>query len=408
VRILLFSSTYPPLIGGVETVTRRLARELKDRGHDVTVVTNRYPRTLSPRENIDGITVIRRLYPNLLPSPGRRPIGVLVKQAASIPLAAIQLAGLYRLIKRMRPDIVNAHYFSYPVAYALIAARCAGVPAVLCFHGSDVPAVPYPATYPWAARWGCGAANQVICCSENLRSFLLHDLPRTEHSKVTVSHYGIDASPHGNYGRSVLHPPDMAASVETVATDAADEGPFVLLLARLVEKKGVGIAIRAMKLVLEKDQNAKLVIVGAGPLKAQLERLAATHHVTENVIFAGSVEHEAAMEITNRALFVVVPSHWEAFGMVCLEAMIAGKAVIASRSGGPSEIVVDGETGLLVPPRDEQALACAIQTLLDNPERAEEMGRRGRDRALAHFTWPQMAERYEKAFEHVVSGKARL
>lgn len=391
-RILLFSSTYPPLIGGVETVTRRLARELKDRGHDVFVATNRYPWSLPAAEEIDNISIRRWMFPNLLPSPGRRSSKTIVKQILSLPLAVIQVAHLYQLIQKLRPAVVNAHYFSYPVAYALIAARFARVPVVLCFHGSDVPGVPYPATYGWAARWACIMANEVICCSENLRGYLLDVLPLNQHAKVTVSHYGVDES-----GKS------------PVAVDLSTETPssYAVILARLVEKKGVEVAIRAMSRL--KSTAAQLVVLGSGPLESKLKSLVKELDIREIVHFAGSVPHAEALAITRRTLFVVVPSHWEAFGQVCLEAMMAGKAVIATNSGGPAEIIVDGATGLLVPPGNEEALAHAMNRLLDEPELAQDMGRRGRERAEQIFTWAKMAERYEAAFDGALNlGRVNL
>ncbi|HEV3310527.1 MAG TPA: glycosyltransferase family 4 protein [Chloroflexota bacterium] len=382
-RILLFSSTYPPLIGGVETVTHRLARELKDRGHDVTVVTNRYPRSLAGREVIDGIAVTRRLYPNLLPSPGRRRAITIAKQVLSIPLGAFELMELVREFRRVRPDVVNIHYFSYPAAYALLAARLARLPVVLCFHGSDAPGVPYPATYPWAARWACRMAHRVICCSDDLASYL-HRSAAASTGKVSVSHYGVDA--------------EGVASAGTLA----GQEPFMLLPARLVEKKGVEIAIRAMAELGRSGVDARMVVIGSGPLDAELRALALDLGLDNNVIFAGSVEHEVAREMMARAQFVVVPSHWEAFGMVCLEAMAAGRAIVGCDNGGIAEIVVAGETGLLVAPRDPSALAAAMALLLADPDRAEAMGHRGRDRVEASFTWAQMVDRYESRFRDAV------
>lgn len=361
-------------------MTRQLATELRRRGHDVTVVANRYPRSLKKHEVVDGIPVVRRLYPNLLPSPGRRSWVAVAKQILSLPLGALEIAYLTRLVKRLRPDVVNVHYLSYPAAYALIAARLAGVPVVLCFHGSDVPAVPYPASYGWAADLACTLAEKVICCSENLRRYLTRDLSSLGISKTSVSHYGIDA---------VSGEPQQTVGVA---------GAFILLPARLVDKKAVDVAIRAMGQLRDWSVSTQLVVLGDGPLRSVLERLADDLGVAERVHFLGSIDHASARRITADALFVIVPSRWEAFGMVCLEAMIAGKAVVGTRNGGISEIVVDGETGLLVPPDDPVELAKAIRALLDDRERADKMGSSGRERALKHFTWDQMLDRYEDVF----------
>lgn len=384
-RILLFSSTYHPLVGGVETVTRRLAGELKDRGHEVCVITNRYPRSLPPYELVDGIRVIRRRYPNILPSPGRRRPITILKQIMSMPLATAELVYLYAFISRFRPQIVNVHYFSYPAAFALLAARLRGLSPVLCFHGSDVPSTPYPATYRLAGRWGCSLAQEIICCSDDLRSYLVRDLPAQKQVHVTVSHYGIDPAS----GDEAVDPPVQE--------------PFVLLMARLVEKKGVDTAIRAVADLGRRSIPVRLVILGSGPLQPALEGLAQDLGVGSNVTFAGSVAHGAARALLEQALFVIVPSHWEAFGMVCLEAMMAKKAVIGSRNGGIREIVVDGETGLLVKPNDSRELAKALETLLNDPARAAAMGARGRERAVTRFTWKAMIDRYEAVFDRVLA-----
>ncbi len=376
-RILLFTSTYPPVIGGVETVTRRLATKLTERGHQVVVVTNRFPRTLPRREVMDGVEVHRRLYVNVLPSPERRRAITVLKQVLALPLAAWELLGLNRFMARFRPDVVNVHYFSYPSVYALLVARARRLPVTLCFHGSDVPGSPYPACYPWAARWACRLAQSVVMCSGNLRDLLIKDLRPRDRDRVTVSHYGIDAD----------RPP------------AAEGGPrddgYLFLPARLVEKKGVETAIQAMARL---DSRRRLLIAGTGPLEERLRRLAQQLGIDDRVEFLGAVPHDRVLQLMAGSRLVLVPSHWEAFGMVCLEAMICGKAIVGSSNGGIAEIVIEGETGRLVPARDPLALAEALQSCLQSPKLLEAMGEAGRRRALEHFTWDQMIDRYEAAF----------
>lgn len=392
------------------------------------MVTTRYPHNLPSIEEIDGIRVRRLLFPNLLPSPGRRSASVIVKQVASIPMGAIQLARLIRLIRQFRPDVVNAHYFSYPVGFALLAARAAKVPAVLCFHGSDVPGVPYPATYGWAARWGVNLTKEVICCSNNLRDYLLRALTAEQRAKVTVSHYGVDSEPlvtpagdgalrRGDakgarkgsptlaLGQMDICPSTLEATQTAETASPSERPPFAVLLARLVEKKGVDTALRAMRKVKDEIPDARLSILGDGPLESNLTQLARDLMLDDSVQFVGSMPHDDAMELTQAASFVVVPSHWEAFGQVCLEAMASGKAVIATYSGGPAEIIVDGKTGLLVPPAGHDALAAAMIKLFTSPSIAREMGRSGRVRAATVFTWENMARRYEAAFARAIGGR---
>lgn len=386
-RILLFSSTYAPQIGGVETVTRRLARELRLEGHEVSVYTNRYPRSLASHSTLDGIPVSRRLYPNLLPSPGRRRALTLVKQALSIPLAAWELLHLWQHLGRLRPDVVNVHYFSYPAAYALIASRLRRLPVVLCFHGSDVASCPYPASYRWTMPWACGVARVVIVCSENLLSYLKRDLGGNLSERARVSHYGTDLE------RAPSESPDIASPLPDLPER------FIYLPSRLIEKKGVHVAITAASLLKGQGRDLKLVIAGDGPLRPNLEALVRDLDIGDDVIFLGSVAHTRSLELMSRASFVVVPSMWEAFGQVCLEAMAAGKAVVGSNSGGIGEIVQDGKTGVLVPPDNSESLATAMAALLEDPLKAASMGAEGRRRAELHFTWKQMIDRYQQAFD---------
>ena len=408
-RILLFSSTYRPLVGGVETVTDRLARGLKVRGHDVSVVTNRYPRSLPASEVVDGIVVRRRVYPNLLPSPGRRPALAILKQVLSVPLGIYELASLVTLLRRERPDVVNAHYLSYPAAYVLVAASLAGVPVVLSFHGSDVPSSPYPATYRWVGRLSCRHAAVVTCGSEDLAEYLRQAVWTLDAAKILVCHFGVDDGLP--MAQRLAGEPGTEAAVIAIAEDAGTEAlpytvkrPFVLAAGRLVEKKGMDVAIRAMSHLMDADSaDIMLVIAGSGPLESELRRLAAEVGVSKRVQFLGSVPPDRLRELLAQSLMVVIPSKWEAFGVIALEAMIAGRAVIATNRGGISEIVVDGRTGVLVPPDDPEALAKAIHELLADADRVASMGAEGRERALGSFGWEAVVARYESFLADAVT-----
>lgn len=382
-RILLFSSSYAPRAGGLETVTRRLARELADRGHDVLVATNRYPRRLPSWEYIDGIPVHRQLYPG-----GSRGLfhGTWIrrlKELLALILCPVVLARLALLVLRFRPDVINAHYFSTPTAYVLLVARVLRRPVILSFHGSDLPSVPYPSIGSASFRLASSLPDGYTTCSRDLLGYLQPLLTPVQRSRAVVIHNGIDARPH-----------------ELSAPRA--QKPYVLVPARLVEKKGLGVIIEAVALLRDRKLDVAVVIAGDGPERDKLEHRAAELDVASHVTFLGPVPHEVSRALTNEAILVAIPSHWEAFGMVALEAMAAGKAVVASNSGGVKEIVLDGETGMLVEPGDSEGFAGAIQTLVADPERRKTMGVRGRERALQHFTWSQMVDGYLAAYERVL------
>jgi glycosyltransferase involved in cell wall biosynthesis len=327
------------------------------------------------------------LFPNLVPSPGRRSIRTLALQAMSLPLAAYELMHLRRFIRSWKPDIVNIHYLSYPAVYALVAAASLRIPAVLSFHGSDVAGSPYPATYGIVERLAVGRAQAVTLNSKNLASFLRGNLNAEEAGKITVIPFGVDDRPVADEGAS---------------------GDFALVAARLVEKKGVETAIRAMAGLDTAAQGLRLVIAGDGPLRNPLQDLSRQLGLEQRVEFIGELSPDELNRRIDQAKFVIVPSLWEAYGVIALEAMVAGRAVVAGSHGGIAEITVDGQTGILIPPGDANALAAAISQLATDPDRAAAMGRAGRERALEYFGWPKVVEEYEMIFDKVIGEAQKM
>jgi glycosyltransferase involved in cell wall biosynthesis len=188
----------------------------------------------------------------------------------------------------------------------------------------------------------------------------------------------------------------------TVRQPTVVQGPYILAVGRLVETKGIEVLIRSAGMLHQQLRNVRVAVVGDGPLRGQLEELAQKLNIAAFVTFLGSVDPAAVPQLMRESCFVVVPSQREAFGMVCLEAMVSSKAVVGSRVGGIPEIVVDGETGILVPPDNPAALASAIDLLLQDPPQAEAMGRRGRERALRAFTWDRTVGAYLEAYRNAL------
>ena len=143
-----------------------------------------------------------------------------------------------------------------------------------------------------------------------------------------------------------------------------------------------------------------LVALGEGPDRAALEALAEQLGVTDAVLLPGRVGDVAAC--LRDAELVVHPARWEGFGLALLEAMYAGRAIVASRVSSIPEIVVDGETGLLVPPDDPGALAAAVLQLLGDPELTARYGAAGLERARTEFTVARMTERHLELYGRVL------
>jgi glycosyltransferase involved in cell wall biosynthesis len=233
-------------------------------------------------------------------------------------------------------------------------------------------------------------ADRVICITEALARFNLEvvGLPA---DKLRVVHYGLDAPPE---------PWGPAGGPELPS-----ETPVLLAICRLVEQKGVDVAIDALASVRERHSEAHLVVLGEGPLRGDLEARAEERGVADGVSFPGRVG-DVSWWLT-RAAMLVHPARWEGFGLALLEAMLSARPVVASAVSSIPEIVDDGETGRLVPVGDVEALADAIGDLLEHPARATAMGEAGLALAQAEFSVERMAERTVGVYEEVLSSPLR-
>ncbi|HEX6662108.1 MAG TPA: glycosyltransferase family 4 protein, partial [Gaiellaceae bacterium] len=187
-----------------------------------------------------------------------------------------------------------------------------------------------------------------------------------------VVHYGLDDLPPawGENGPDAL----------------SEDAQILLAVCRLEPQKGIDVALQALPDVVGRHPRAELVVLGEGPQRADLEELARSLGVPAH--FPGRVPDVSAW--LRRADVLVHPVRWEGFGLALLEAMLASLPVVASRVSAIPEIVVDGETGLLVPPDDPAALADAITRILADPGG---FGERGRERARSEFSVARMADR---------------
>jgi glycosyltransferase involved in cell wall biosynthesis len=188
--------------------------------------------------------------------------------------------------------------------------------------------------------------------------------------------------------------------------DVPEHAPVVGTVGRLVERKGQFDLLRAWALVRESHPDAHLVVVGYGPEREALEALASELGVTASVRFTGARDDiPAVLDLLDVFAF---PSHWEGHPGALLEAMAAGLPIVASDISGNDELVVDHETGLLVPPRDPPALARGINTLLSDDERARTLGEAARTEAYDRFTLTAMVDRFERVYDSVTDPKATV
>lgn len=285
-----------------------------------------------------------------------------------------------------RPDVVHTHLV-HADAYGLAAVVGTATKLVSTKHNDDRFRA---GRLRHLERLATRRAARVVCITEALARFNREEvgLPR---EKLRVVHYGLDAPPDpwGPPGGPEL-PPDA---------------PVLVAVCRLVPQKGLDVAIEALPHVRERHPDARLVVLGEGPLRGELEALAQARGVGDAVSLAGRVGDVAWW--LRRADVVVHPARWEGFGLALLEAMLCARPVVASRVSSIPEIVLDGESGLLVAPDDPVALGAAVRLLLDDPARARSYGEAGLARAHAEFSVARMAERTLAVYDEARASASR-
>lgn len=187
----------------------------------------------------------------------------------------------------------------------------------------------------------------------------------------------------------------------------ADKQKILLSTARLVSRKGIDTTLKAFKRVLKNHPDSCYLIVGDGPERTKLQKLAEELNISEAVKFTGLIPHEQLIEFYNACDVFVMPSkterpNIEGFGIVYLEANACRKPVIGTFSGGIPSAIVNGETGLLVQERDPDALAEAIEYLFSNSDLASRMGEQGRRRVVDSANWDQVAQKLLMAMQGTI------
>jgi len=363
-----------------------LARRLTDR-FDVTVLAPHAPG-LATTEQMEDIQVRRFRYAPQFFERLAYEGGMLAKLHRSpwywclIPLfLAGQCIATLQLLRRQSIDLVHAHWL-LPQGLIAVLARALSPrrPGVLCTsHGGDLYAI--------KGRLG-----------SRLKSWTLR---HCDHVTV-VSDAMADKVIQLGAAPERLSIAPMGTELELLFSPGSEpRGPDTLLfVGRLVEKKGLEYLLRAMPLVLQRYPGAHLTVVGAGPEAPHLEQLAAELSLASAVSFLGAIEHSALPAIYRKAAIAIFPyvptrsGDQEGFGLVMVEALGCGCAVIATAMDTTRDVLIDGTTGLAVPPKNPGAIADAVLRLMDEPTQARRLSAQGRRHVQAHFGWLPVARGY--------------
>jgi sugar transferase (PEP-CTERM/EpsH1 system associated) len=280
---------------------------------------------------------------------------------------------LWRLFRRERFDVVHTHD-DKPLLYAGPAAWLARVPRrVHTHHHGHVPQI--GRRQERLVRWAARLVNPFVCVSHDAARYAA--LQGIARARLRVLWNGTD--------------------LERFAHQGPQPGGPAVVVARLSPEKDVQILLYAVRQVVDALPGFRLEIAGTGPCCAELVKLAAALRLDEHVRFLGEVSDVAAL--LGRASLFVLPSQSEGISLTILEAMASGLPVLATAVGGNPEVVEDGRTGLLVPPRDSVALAHGLLRLAGDRDEAQLLGRAGRRRVEAHFDSRKMIAQYEALYD---------
>lgn len=346
---------FHPVTGGIETHVRHVGQRAIARGHDVTVHCLRHDDDLPPKDAVDGIAV--RRYD---------------------PLIEI---GYYTTLfdpKIPRDAVVHLHAFAHLTNDRVLAHHDRSRVLLTTHHGVTFPTGPIGGLYHALYRWW-----HVPKLRDVFRVLTVNSTDRARLVEAGVPGDRVEVVPNGV--------PD--AAFET-PKQVPDEG-HVLFLGRLHEEKAVDDLLRAVA-----DLDVELVVAGpdAGD-RDRLERLAGEIGVDDRVAFRGRVDEPTKRGLLRGAACLALPSRHEGQGIVVLEAWAQATPVVATRTAGVVDVVEDGVDGRLVAPGDVGGLRQAIASLIDDPERAEAMGRRGRDKADERYRWSVLADRVVDLYE---------
>lgn len=368
----LRSGTFQPLAvthavlsldcGGLERIVLDLVREGQQLGQRVTILCLERPGTLASEAEALGARVDCVSKP-----PGLR-LGIVRR--------------LRDVLRERQPDVVHTHQIG-PLFYLAPAARAIGVPVVVhTEHGKHYAR----AQTRWLGRWAARSATRFFCVSRDIADDVrVRRIVAADRIEVLAN--GIDIA---------RFRPDGSAAAQRSALGIPAAAPVVGTVGRLDEVKCQDVLLRAFARLRQRVPDAHLLIVGDGPLRNDLRRLADSLELGGGVHFAGfQAQPERFLQVMN--LFALA-SRSEGLPLAILEAWAAGVPVVASQVGGVPELIEQGRTGLLVPAGDVAALLESLMRLIENPQLASALSAAGQQRVEESFSLHRMAVAYHQRY----------
>lgn len=362
---MFWSELFWPHRGGAEIFAGKLISAMQDYNYEFVVATRKDDPELPSEARHAGIEI--RRYPFWRAFADR--------DIDELMTARNQVINLKR---DFDPHLIHIHSFGPSVLFHLDTVKAHSAPSMITLTGNwlknGVGRVLFARTIR-SVEW-------ITCVSEVLLGETRKSIPEI----VPVS--------------SVIH---NAVDLPGVSSPSLDfDPPRLLYLGRLVFDKGVDVLFRAIGVTANRFPNLILTIAGDGPERPALERMVHDKGLSRFVEFVGWRPPEEVPDVLSRTSMVLMPSRREGLPLVALEAAAMGRPIIATRIGGLTEVVVNGETGLLVEPEDDRALSKAIEYLIEHPHVATRMGQKAHERVKKRFGWEQCIEAYDSLYQRLI------
>jgi len=288
-----------------------------------------------------------------------------------------------RLVRDLKPDLLHALHLT---SYGFLAGLCDVRPTIVSVWGTDILEAPgWSPFHYFVTRYALARADHVTATGLRLANATLRYTPRGK--PVTVVPYGVELARFQPAARNGAHPNDVVVGA----------------VARLSPEKGLDDLLRAVARLVGQGLPLRLILAGDGPQRGRLRRLADRLGIAGRVDFRGEAPHERVPAVLRELDIFAMPSRAEGFGVAALEAQAMELPVVATRVHGIPDVVEDGVSGLLVPPRDTGALAEAIARLALDAELRATMGRAGRALVEARYRWEENTTQMERLYRSLLA-----
>jgi glycogen(starch) synthase len=394
-RVLILSWEYPPLIeGGLARHVRKLTENLARSGTEVHVLTRGGEE--SPTDELGERVTIHRIREPKRPTDLGEFVTWVERMNADMLAAGVELGDRYRF------DVVHGHDWLVAMAGDHLARRF-GAPLVITIHATEhgrhqgwVDKHPQSHIHG-VERWITNRADRVIACSYYMREQVV-DIFGVEEKRVVVIPNGIDPED--------LHPQDESELERLRAEFAAPDERLVLLIGRLVYEKGFQLALEAMPRLVREVPGTRFLVAGSGTHEAELRRQATELGLDDHGTFLGWIGDDVLHSLYRIADVCVVPSIYEPFGLVALEAMASGCPCIVADTGGLREVVPHEEAGLRFRPRDPEALGEMVERVLTDSELRARLIAEATEHVL-RFDWGDVARSTSEIYNELTRDASR-